>query len=463
MRRKIEVILIEVLVVCSLGELAAAEPANSAAQANQFGKSQIATVDGEPADAEFFLSNETCAVCHPRQAAELKGAMHSATHNDPLYRGFAEAARREAGHEMYTYCASCHAPVGVVSGAIPATPEDELSAEIKAGVTCDTCHHISKLTGAEGRWKVEGNASFVLDSGKVRFGPSKDVAPNRLHADEQREFFAKSEFCASCHTVIHPENGLAIEGTYDEWKKSVYAENNIQCQDCHMASVEDAVMVAEALKPVVRQGQSAAEGPQRTIHPHFFVGGNADADRLADGAEHAKMAEARLRSAAELKLQVPASVKAGSTFSVEVAVRNVAAGHNIPTGVTELRQVWVELRVLDRNGKELFQSGRLDKEGEFAADTIWFGAVAADAAGKPTLKPWEMARFIKHDAIKAKETVRKRMKVKLPTGKTGPLTVHGRLLYRSATPKAVAQFLGDKAYVPKITEMAKADGRVDVK
>lgn len=463
MRRAIEFVLILVVAACCIGNCIAAESVGSVSKENQFGKSQIATADGQQADAEFFLSNDTCAVCHPRQAAELKGAMHSATHNDPLYRGFAEAARREAGEEAYAYCASCHAPVGVVSGAIPATPEDQLSAEIKAGVTCDTCHHITKLTGAESRWKMEGNASFVLDSGKARFGPSKDAAPNRLHTDEDREFFTKSEFCASCHTVIHPGNGLAIESTYDEWKQSVYAENSIQCQDCHMASVEDAVKVAASLKPVVRKGQSAVEGPQRTIHPHLFVGGNADADRLAEGPEHAKMAEARLRSAAELKLQLPEHVKSGATFPVEVAVQNVAAGHNIPTGVTELRQVWIELRVLDSKGKELFQSGRLDKQGAFAADTIWFGAVAVDAAGKPTLKPWEMTRFTKHQAIAPKATAREKIVVRLPAGKSGPLKVQARLLYRSAAPSAVAEFLGDKRYVPKVTEMAHADGEVNVR
>lgn len=229
-----------------------------------------------------------------------------------------------------------------------------------------------------------------------------------------------------------------------------------------MSSVEDAVKVAETLKPIVRQGQSAVEGLERTIHPHFFVGGNVDADHLAGGAEHAKMAEARLRRAAELKLNLPAHVKVESAFPVEVAVQNVAAGHNIPTGVTELRQVWIELRVLDQNGKEVFQSGRLDKQGEFAADTIWFGAVAADAKGKPSLRPWEMTRFIKHHAIPPKATVREKILVKLPASIKGQVVVHARLLYRSAAPKAVAEFLGDNAYVPKVTEMAHAAGKLNV-
>ena len=450
-------------VITCLASLAAAEPGvTTKPPISHFGYGLINTADGQPADVDLFVSNETCAVCHPRQQAELQGSMHSATHEDPLYRGFAKTARREAGEQTYAYCAACHAPLGVAAGIIPATPDDQLSADVKAGVTCDTCHHISALTGAGGPWKVEGNASFVLKSGKVRFGPSDQVAPNRLHTDEKRDFFGKSEFCASCHTVIHPTNGLPIENTYGEWKTSVYAQHNIQCQDCHMSSVEDAQQVAESLKPIVRQGQSALEGPVRPIYPHYFVGGNADADHLAHGVEHAKMAEARLRSAAQLKLQAPATVRAGATFRFDVAVQNVAAGHNIPTGVTELRQIWVDLHLLDRNHKEVFRSGQLDERGEFGPNTIWFGAVAADAAGKPTLKPWEMIRFLSHRTIPPKGVVRELVSVDLPAGTAGPLTLNARLLYRSATPKVVAQFLGDEAFVPKITEMATAQVKLDV-
>jgi Cytochrome c554 and c-prime len=453
--------------IACLASIAAAEPPakNAAPQrppTGHFGYGLIETADGQPADIDFLLSNETCAVCHPRQVEEFQGSMHSAAHEDPLYRGFAEAARREAGDQIYAYCAACHAPVGVAAGIIPATPDDQLPREVKAGVTCDTCHHISALTGTEGPWKAEGNASFVLESGKVRFGPSEHVAPNRLHTDEKRAFFAKSEFCASCHTVIHPTNSLPIENTYGEWKASVYAQHGIQCQDCHMARVEDAVKVAESLKPVVRQGYAAQDGPMRQIFPHYFVGASVEADRLAQGPVHAKMAEARLRSAAQIELRAPAAAKAGREFQFDVIVRNIAAGHNLPTGVTELRQMWVDLRIVDRNQREVFRGGQLDEHGDFDQGAIWFGAVAADATGKPTLKPWEMTRFLLHRAVPPKGEVSNRVTVKLPPGATGPLTLDARLLYRSASPRAVHQFLEDKAFVPKITEMTAARATIRI-
>ena len=72
--------------------------------------------------------------------------------------------------------------------------------------------------------------------------------------------------------MIHPNNGLRIETTYEEWKASVYAENDIQCQDCHMRTVEDAVKVAETLKPVVVKGERTTHGAERiTIHTYSSV------------------------------------------------------------------------------------------------------------------------------------------------------------------------------------------------
>jgi hypothetical protein len=389
--------------------------------------------------------------------------MHTAAHNDPLYRYFAEMAREEAGPEVYAYCASCHAPVGIASRLVPATADAELPPEVTAGVSCDICHQISQLTGESGPWHQPGNASFVLQPGRVRFGSNGEVTANRLHTGEKRDFFAKSEFCASCHTVIHPTNGLAIEHTYDEWKASEYARRGIQCQDCHMASVEDAIQVAQTLKPIVQLGQSANEGPQRRIRPHWFVGASVDADRLADGPQHAKMAVARLKSAARLELVAPPAVAGGGELKFEVMVHNVAAGHNLPTGVTELRQIWVELRVADARDQTVYHSGRLDEHGELPPGTIWFGATAVDAEGKPTYKPWEMTRFTYQRTIPPRRAERETIKVKLPEAVSGPVTIEAKLFYRSVPPSIAAQAISTQpAFSPTVTEMARAHGMVRV-
>jgi hypothetical protein len=428
-----------------------------------FGYTLIRTADDALTDIDFFLSNETCQTCHARQFNEVEGSLHSAAHVDPLYRRFAELARAEVGEKVYTYCSGCHSAAGVTSGLIPAKHDPDLPDEAKAGVSCDVCHQISQLTGHEGPWKEPGNASFVLQQGLVKFGDSGKVAENRLHTGEKRDFFTKSEFCASCHTVIHPLNGMRIETTYDEWKSSVYAEKGIQCQDCHMRSVEDAAKVAETLKPVTVEGPRADDGEPRPIFPHYFVGGNANADRLANGPMHAEMAEQRLKSAARIELKVPANVAAGEKIDLEVTVHNLAAGHNIPTGVTELREMWVALRILDENGNVLVDDDGLDEQGEIREGVIRFGAHAKDASGKLTHKPWEMTGFLWKKTVPPKGSLQEVVTAAVPAGASVTIHIEARLLYRSAPPGVVAVVMQEDAFTPKIIEMSKTQVSVSVK
>jgi len=425
-----------------------------------FGYTLIETASGAPADIEDFYLSEACAMCHPQQWKELDGSMHSVAHHDPLYRGFAELAREEAGEEVYTYCSGCHSPAGVVTGLIPARQDAELPEEAKAGVTCDVCHQVSELAGHGGPWGEPGNASFVLSPGRTKQGPVDDIARNVAHQGESAAHLSQSEFCASCHTIIHPVNGLRLEHTYDEWKNSVYAERGVQCQDCHMRSVADAIQVARTLEPVIETGPWARDAEERPIHRHFFVGANANADALGGSTLHGRMAEERLRSAAELALEAPASTAPGEELTFDVVVSNVAAGHNLPTSLVELREMWIHLRVLRADGRVLFESGALDAAGEITAGAIRFGAHTVDADGNHTYKPWEAVDFAWKRTIPPKGSARDTVSTRVPAGAAGPLTVEARLLYRSASPSAVALAMGEEAIDVKIVEMAAARAEV---
>ena len=429
-----------------------------------FGYSMIASEDGAPLDVEDFASYEDCEECHERQWEELEGSMHVIAHTDPIYRSTAELALLEAGEEIYAYCSGCHAPQGVTTGLIPATPEGDLPEVVTAGILCDVCHQVSRLTGSSGPWGEPGNASVVLSPDEDRkFGPPVGDDEAADHEVETREFLSRSEFCASCHTIIHPLNGLRLEHTYDEWKKSIYAEKGIQCQDCHMRSVEDAVKVAETLTPVVVIGQSEPTGDDREIHPHYLVGANANAEELGGSPGYAAMAEARLKSAARLDIELPPSVSPGSALEFEVVVHNVAAGHSLPTSLTELREMWVALEVRAEDGRLLFQSGQLNGDGEIPEGAMRFGALAGDAEGNVTYKPWEVSQFLWKRLVPARGAARDTFRVDLPGGFSGPVQIAAKLFYRSASPRALASLMGDEAFVPKQVEMASAEAAIAVR
>jgi hypothetical protein len=460
-RFRLVTLLFAVLVLTGLWSGLCAEPQTPLTPpVGPFGLSRISTGDGKPLDIDSFVSSETCGVCHERAWKEFQGSMHSAAHAEPFYRGFADLARKEAGDKEYASCSGCHSPAGVVSALIPKKHDRELPAEAKAGVSCDVCHQISSLTGSDGPWGEPGNASFTLTASQVKYNHSGLFQKNRAHSGERRDFFAKAEYCASCHTVIHPVNGLRIESTYGEWKASIYAKKGIQCQDCHMRNVEEMQTVVKTLQPIVVKGQRVLNGAEGEIFRHYFVGGNANADRLAGGKVHAKMAEAWLQTAARIELKAPASYKPGEKLLLDVIVENVGAGHNLPTGVTELRQMWIHLRIADQHGKTIFQSGKLDDKGELPADAIWFGATAVDKAGRTTLKPWEMVRLSQNRTIPPKGSIKTPIAPELPKDLSGPLTITAKLLYRSASPSAVALAMPDKPLEPTIVEMAKTDTMV---
>jgi hypothetical protein len=429
-----------------------------------FGFSLISTESGMPLDVGDFASYEECADCHERQWVELEGSMHTLAHTEPLYRSTAEFFNDTATTEIYTYCSGCHSPQGVTTGLIPMTPEEELPEIAKVGILCDVCHQVSDLTGTSGPWGEPGNASLVLSPDADRkFGPPGGDDAAADHAVETREFLDRSEFCASCHTIVHPLNGLRLEHTYGEWKQSIYAEKGIQCQDCHMRSLEDALQVAETLEPVVVIGRSEPSGEEREIHPHHFVGGNANAEVLGGSAEHAAMAEARLKSAARLEIEPPASATAGEALAFDVVVHNVAAGHSLPTSLTELREMWVTLEVRAADGQILFHSGHLEPDGEIPEGAMRFGAIAGDARGEVTYKPWEVHQFLRKRLVPAKGSARDTFRMDVPAGFSGPLLIEARLLYRSASPRALASLMGKQAFEPKQVEMTNAVAEVAVR
>ena len=426
-----------------------------------FGLSQLNTSDGKRASIDDFYLSQDCALCHPRQWTELRGSMHAVAHEDSLYRHFAELARKEAGEDVYTYCSSCHSPAGVATGLIPLMPEAQLPEEARAGVTCDVCHQISGLRGDRGPLGEQGNASFILKPGRQKFGPLANISRNPAHSGAVLEEMSSSEFCATCHTVAHPVNGLRLEHTYEEWKGSIYAEKGIQCQDCHMRTVEDAVLVARTLERVEVVGSLARKGPERSISPHYFVGGNVDSGELGGGARHASMARARLKSAAALSIEAPDSVQAQGVFDLDVVVTNVAAGHDLPTSLTELRQMWVRILAFDADGEVVFESGTLDSHGELPEGTIRFGSGLVDAKGEPTYKPWEAAGFAWKRTVPPKGSVRERVRIVLQKA-VGPVTIEASLLYRIAPPHVLREVMGAEAFEPEVVVMTTATHSITV-
>jgi len=329
--------------------------------------------------------------------------MHAQALSDPIYLVKLEEADEATDGQLTPFCLQCHSPIGAMAGEITRLDHSGASDVAAEGVTCSFCHHVTGST------TPVGNASQEVSPDDVRLAQLKD--PQAPHAAAYSQFHETAEFCGACHNVNHPANGTHLEATYSEWLDSPYAAEGIVCQDCHMTPGPGVT------KP--SPGKAASTGPDREhIYSMTFAGGNV---ALGDAA----LAEANLKAAAELTLEVPDVVEQGAV-GTKVTITNVGAGHYLPTGLTEVRQMWLEVTAVDEAGAELLTERRD------------FGTVLKDAAGAYPAEMWDAVGIQSDDRIGPRESVSNDYSFPMSSG---AVTVEATLYYRSC-PEEMAEKAG---------------------
>lgn len=409
-----------------------------------------------------FISPEVCAGCHSEIFEQWENSMHHLSHKDPVYTRLAQFLRKgltDAGEiEEAESCVKCHTPVGNRTG-FPMKLSDDLSKtpEIATlGIQCDYCHSAESIT------KIHNNG-LVLKPGHgeddpgVKFGPFDDAVPD-YHEARYSKLHTEAEICGTCHDVKHVAFGTNLETTYTEWKNSPYHSKdpakNIPCQGCHMYQKPGIPATGSTDRP--ENPGSAADGSVDRPHifTHYFVGANSYVPGLFNDTAKAGMAVERLQNAATLSLDT-SGIK-DKTLSVTVA--NTGAGHSIPTGVADLRQVWLEITVKDQNNQTGFQMGVLDDKQELPENTIIFRVVFGDGKGNTVVNLAKAREILKDNRIKAKETVTEIITLPSVPEKGSRVTV--RLLYRSMDPKILKLIPGDPFEPLPVVEMAKAQAKI---
>lgn len=432
-----------------------------------------------PEDIEVndWTDPKVCGQCHSRQYEGWNGSMHSNAFRDPVFQAM-WAMGVKAHPENETHCGSCHSPIGTAADAITFNPDDGLHGSFDApevaanGVSCDVCHTITHSNFDTTATLEHGNASFQMTPGKIKRATLKD-SKSPYHGTEYSDLHSKSEFCGNCHNIFHPGNNFPIERTYDEWKYSIYAQNDIQCQDCHMVPVEVAIRVADELKPPEQlenhglEGFAGAGGNMRPlIHKHGFVGGNAVVTEAINqalgeaegGNEYINQGRQTNIDEALQRLQNVASLKhylepqGGPLYRLKVKVTNERAGHHLPTSLTEVRQVWIEVVVTDDQGNELFRSGTIDADNNLPKDTVIFNAHAVDINGEDTMFPWEITRFVDVNTIPPRGYKYGKYFFNVPEG-TKSIHVTSKLHYRSFSQKLADILLGKNTVMVPAVEM----------
>lgn len=302
-----------------------------------------------------------CARCHGAIFTQWSGSMHArAAIHGPVVAQTNQVARGPLAAvskpDPANICVNCHAPTGAsqTPSAVFPIPGTPLAHE---GVTCVSCHQWNGTP-------EPGSGGLVtfqkkLQSGTM-FGTFGDPVGASAHGSAAwTDMRDANDLCASCHDVHYDRNAdgqivkgtdLVLQTTAREYKKYRADGGNETCVSCHMPGLGQGRAASSARIP---EDQSAA-APPRALHDHGFVGVDAPLD-AADRQKDAR--EKLLRGAARLTLEDAAAY--GGTVDVQIALANVGAGHNLPTGFAFARQMWIELVVRRQNGALVDQSGVL--------------------------------------------------------------------------------------------------------
>ena len=418
----------------------------------------ILPVDAPSKEQSFeldqFIDAETCGGCHDEIMAQWQDSMHHLSHQDPVYTRVAKFYREgltQEGHIAEAEsCVKCHTPVGYVTG-FPRKVSDEFSKvpDIPAqGIQCDYCHTAVNVSKMYNNGLVLAPGQGEDDPG-IKHGPFDDAEPD-FHEAAFSKLHTDSKICGTCHNVKHVAFGTDLETTYTEWANGPYnspdPKKHVSCQGCHMYQRPDVPATGSTPRPE-NPGSAAAGAKERPhIFTHYFAGANSGVPGMFGDKEKAAMARARLKHAAQISMEME------KDNAVKVVVANTGAGHSLPTGLTDMRQMWIELTLTDSNGKVVSQTGVPDKNGELPENTVIFRTVFGDGQGNPVVNIAKAGEILSDNRIPAGKSASHLFE--LNSAPKSGYTLTARLLYRSMSQKVLNQLPGEPLGPLPVVEMA---------
>lgn len=337
----------------------------------------------------------------------------------PVFQAFELTTRKLTGrfgrHDKQnpTFCLNCHSPTSsYASETFELKPEEpsinKLSALSKEGIHCTMCHSVrgpdfddSFEKGALGDSIANATHSFFPHAQLV--GPTTEGAPpekNSYHTEgfwpekDHSAYLRSAQFCGACHDVRVPNTPdtltgkpfQRIENLFTEWAEGPYnsAKNPhgkaVSCTDCHMSlygmpdpqtgkptppGVYPKTTVGHGAKTERRHALHAFTAvsvslmdPKNTSFPSAFTAGK---DRFGFPRSQQDRRQQMLRQACRLSWgKTPESISGRiHQLPLEIVVENTGAGHKVPSGFSQEREVWLHLKVKDADGTVVYESGAL--------------------------------------------------------------------------------------------------------
>lgn len=462
---------------------------------NPFAPGQVRTASGGFLHANQFPPASYCARCHPGVHGQWKESAHRNSFREPFYKKNVDLFISEYGIEVTRHCESCHNPIALVSGALttgstlPRPFDDE-------GVTCAVCHSIRKVTWLEGvgSYELAPPVQLVAENGDSlpsRINDKMIVLKPELHKKAMmRDLYRTPEFCAVCHKSSLPKQIEDYKwrrafSTYDEWQVSSHSNESVlpfykkprnTCQTCHMLPAEVAWDVAAKGGRVASHRWAAANTAIPTFYGYKtqleaveqFLKGRLNVDiftlqkgpayptqqlatdliTLRKGAAGPRVADG-FTSIDAINAPLPAprqsdpplfapidkcefALDAGETVTIGVVVANTGVGHLFPTELRDFFEPWLEFTVQQADGKVIYHSGFLKKDGQLDEKAHVFQSVQVTRKAEWVRHHniWDTRGRAYDNFIPPGRSELVRYQFTIPGDTRGSLRITARVLYR---------------------------------
>jgi hypothetical protein len=451
-------------------------------------------------EPDALAGSETCGTtgCHEEIYEEWAPSAHRYASRSTFFQAIQGAMAEANGAESTRYCAGCHDPISLFSGSKNIFHDDLSSPGADEGISCAVCHSIV-------RTDVEGNANYVLSPPRRYLAEDSFIGkflirayPREHKVQYARPMLKTPEFCGACHKQFIDEElnrstRVQLQNQYDAWKGSHWfvpdknnpdradPEKSLVCNDCHMREMP------------TNDPSAVVDGKHKH---HGFIASNQWLPlhhELPGAAKHVRLTEEWLQGKTvipeiadkwpggppvPIRVEAPATVKAGESVRITVIADNRKVGHTFPTGPLDVIQCWMDVKVTV-DGKEIFRSGRLDDAGFIESGSWMFKAEGVDRAGNLIDRHnlWDMvgARFRRvlfpgysdrqnYDVVWDCEGSSKIKgdKVEFTAPATGELFVEAVLKYRKVDQTLLNVIWPDGKMRSPVTDMSRATARIRV-
>ena len=224
-------------------------------------------------------------------------------------------------------------------------------------------------------------------------------------------YMRSSEFCGACHDVRlfgtdvlgateRGEHFKRLRNAYSEWRAWSDTERSLgrepaTCQGCHMSQYPGVCEPAPGARgdadcpsgtrfaakaPRVSPSSvshyfTSVEVPLTPGYPDSFA---TDATLDAFGVPIGLRERRDVMLRHTFTLAIDGASREGASLQIPIRIENVGAGHRVPAGFSQEREIWLELDVRDARGEAVYRVGHVESPTDDLGDKRFLRVSTSD-------------------------------------------------------------------------------------